>query len=380
MDKNFQVRSQSKILIVDDMPDNLRVLSGLLAKHGYIVHKALNGEIALRTCEKVIPDLIILDILMPGMDGYEVCQRLKAGETTRDIPVIFISALNATLDKVKAFTCGGADYITKPFQAEEVMARIAHQLTIQEQHRQLVRQNAELQKLNAELRRSNAELEQFASVAAHDLRSPITVIMAYAKLLAAYYEISFDTKAQTYLDRIICAGAKMDRLIDDLLSYSSVETRDFETVDCLTVLQEALANFREEIAASGASIVCSELPAVLANKAHLLRIFQNLISNAIKFKHPEIPPIIKFTAELLNGSEWVIGVHDNGIGIEPQHFERIFLIFQRLHSQKEYPGTGIGLAICKKIVEQHGGRIWVESQPGVGTTFYFTLSSPSVKV
>jgi two-component system sensor histidine kinase/response regulator len=377
MDKTFQGQSQTKILIVDDRPDNLRVLSGLLANQGYSVHKALNGEIALRTCEQALPDLILLDILMPGLDGYEVCQRLKAGETTRNIPVIFISDLNDPFDKVKAFSCGGADYITKPFQAEEVLARIAHQLTIQRLIRQLAEQNADLQKLNAELRRSNAELEQFASVAAYDLRAPLTVMIAYAKLLAAYYEISFDTKAQNYLDRIVGAGTRMDRLIDDLLSYSSVgtPTPEFEPADCLTVLTEALANLQEEIAASGASITCSELPTVLTNKAQLVRLFQNLICNAIKFRLPGIMPLIKISAEALNGSEWAIGVHDNGIGIDSQNFQRIFQIFQRLHSEQEYAGTGIGLAICKKIVEQHGGRIWVESQRGVGTTFYFTLPS-----
>ncbi|MBW4491546.1 MAG: response regulator [Oscillatoria princeps RMCB-10] len=377
MDKTFQGLVQTKILIVDDMPDNLRVLSGVLAERGYSVHKALNGELALKTCEKAIPDLILLDILMPGLDGYEVCQRLKADETTRNIPVIFLSALNDPFDKVKAFSCGGADYITKPFQAEEVLARIAHQLTIQQQQRLLAEQNADLQKLNAELRRSNTELEQFASVAAHDLRVPLTVMIASARLLAAYSESSLDTRAKSCLERIIAAGARMNRLIDDLLSYSRVGTRtpEFEPADCLTVLTEALANLQEEIAASGASITCSELPTVLANKAQLVQLFQNLISNAIKFRRPEIPPVIKISAEALNLSEWTIGVHDSGIGIEPQNFERIFLIFERLHSQREYPGTGIGLAICKKIVEQHGGRIWVESQPGVCTTFYFTLRS-----
>lgn len=378
MDKSVQERSQTKILIVDDRPDNLRVLSGLLANHGYSIRKALNGESALKICEKTLPDLILLDILMPGMDGYEVCKRLKAGETTREIPVIFISALNDPFDKVKAFSCGGADYITKPFQAEEVLARIAYQLTIQQQQHLLAQQNADLQKLNAELRRSNTELEQFASVAAHDLRSPLSVMIAFAKLVAANSESSLDPKANSYLERIIAAGTRMDRLIDDLLSYSSVGTRtpEFEPADCEAVLKEALANLLEEIAASGASITFSDLPTVLANKAQLVQLFQNLISNAIKFQRPGITPVIKISAEALNSSEWAIGVHDSGIGIEPQHFERIFLLFQRLHSQREYAGTGIGLAICKKIVEQHGGRIWVKSQPGVGTTFYFTLRSP----
>ncbi len=375
MRKKLDQPSKGNILVVDDRPNNLRVLSSMLTKHGYQVRKALNGQIALTACQTVLPDLILLDIMMPNMDGYEVCQRLKANEKTREVPVIFISALDDALDKVKAFSIGGVDYITKPFQIEEVLARVTNQLTIQQQHRQLTEQNAKLQKLNEELARSNAELEQFAYIASHDLQSPLQAIVGYARILGWKYENNLDDEAKRYIDRIINAGWRMTQLIEELLAYSRVGTRteEFNPTDCKTVLEEAQGNLREEISSSGASITHSDLPTIRADRTQLMRLFQNLISNAIKFRRPEIPPSIEITAQPKNDDEWLIAVRDNGIGIEPENFERIFEIFQRLHSYNDYPGTGIGMSICKKIVERHGGRIWVESQIGVGTIFYFTI-------
>ncbi|MCL1465214.1 ATP-binding protein [Argonema galeatum] len=375
MSKNLTQPSKGNILVVDDQPNNLRVLSSMLTKHGYHVRKALNGQIAVSACQTVLPDLILLDIMMPNMDGYEVCQVLKADEKTREVPVIFISALDDVLDKVKAFRVGGIDYITKPFQIEEVLVRVTNQLTIQQQHRQLTEQNAKLQKLNEELACSNAELEQFAYIASHDLQSPLQAIVGYARILSWKYEKNLDDDAKRYIERIVNAGWRMTQLIEDLLAYSRVGTRteEFNPTDCKTVLEEALGNLREEISSSGASITHSDLPTIRADRTQLMRLFQNLISNSIKFRRPEVPPSIEITAQPKNNDEWLIAVRDNGIGIETENFERIFEIFQRLHSYNDYPGTGIGMSICKKIVERHGGRIWVESQIEVGTTFYFTI-------
>ena len=365
--------SKKDILIVDDMSDNLRVLSSMLTKQGYNVRKALNGQMALTACQTILPDLILLDIMMPGMDGYEVCQNLKADDKTRAVPVIFISALDEVFDKVKAFNAGGVDYITKPFQIEEVLARIGNQLTIQQLLHSLTEQNGQLEQLNEELGRSNVELEQFAYIASHDLQSPLQTIITSADLLRLKY--SLDANADRYVNQIVDASMRMSQLIQDLLAYSraGTDTIEFQPTDCKVVLEEALANLDEAISSSGASITYGELPTVMAEGTQLMRLFQNLISNAIKFRHPSIPPKIKITAEAQNDGKWIIAVRDNGIGIEPQHFERIFEIFQRLHSSKQYPGTGIGMSICKKIVERHGGRIWLESQLGVGTSFYFTI-------
>lgn len=375
MSKNSSHTLKGNILVVDDQPDNLRILSFMLREEGYQVRKALNGQMALTACQTLLPDVILLDIMMPDMDGYEVCQRLKASDKTCEVPVIFISALDDVVDKVKAFSVGGVDYITKPFQVEEVLARVANQLTIQQLYRQLTEQNTQLQKLNEELKRSNDELEQFAYIASHDLQSPLQAIVGYARIIEATYENHLDTDAKQYIANIVNAGWRMTQLIEDLLDYSRVGTctEEFKPTDCKTVLEEVLANLDEEICASGASISYSDLPTVMGSSTQLMQVFQNLISNSIKFCRPEVPPQVEITAKAKKNDEWIVAVRDNGIGIETQHFERIFEVFQRLHSYKKYPGNGIGMSICKKIVERHGGRIWVESQPGVGTTFYFTI-------
>lgn len=211
--------SEKEILIVDDAPDNLRVLSSMLTKQGYSVRKALNGKMALTACATSLPDLILLDIRMPEMDGYEVCDHLKASERTRDVPVIFLSALDGALDKVKAFSAGGADYITKPFQVEEVLARIANQLTVRHLQRQLAEKNARLEELNEELARSNAELEQFAYIASHDLQSPLQVIVACSDILSWKYEDNLDAEAEHAFREIINACLRMKNLIHELLAY-----------------------------------------------------------------------------------------------------------------------------------------------------------------
>lgn len=377
-------KKKSEILVVDDTPDNLRLLSLMLANVGYEVRLAINGKMALKVAFSHPPQLILLDIMMPDISGYEVCEKLKDSETTREIPVIFLSALDAVMDKVRAFQVGAADYITKPFQVEEVLVRIDNQLTIvcqkeeiTKQNEKLQEQNRQLQQLNKELKRSNIDLEQFAYTASHDLQSPLQAIIGNADLLSWKYESSLEPDAIHYIEEIVGAGIRMKQLIQDLLAYSRVGTGNLElqSIDCQVVLKEVLANLQETICSSGADISYDRLPTVMGNKTQLIQVFQNLISNSIKFCHKEVCPKIQISAEALTETEeWLIGVRDNGIGIKPQNRDRIFEVFQRLHQSDEYPGNGIGMAICKKIVERHGGRIWVESQFGIGTTFYFTLS------
>ncbi|AFY82971.1 response regulator [Oscillatoria acuminata] len=363
------------ILIVDDTPINLRVLAKILSDRGYKVRKALNGQIALTACQTLLPDVILLDIMMPDMDGYEVCQRLKSDPKTQDIPVIFISALEDQWDKVKAFKSGGSDYITKPFQIEEVLARVKHHLTIQQLQYRLQVQNAELQALNAQLLRSNVELEQFAHVAAHDLQSPLQVIIGNADLLTWKYENQLGPDGDRYLTHIIKASGRMTQLIQDLLSYSKIgiPPQRFESIDSNFVLEEALANLSGEISKSGAIITHSHLPIVSGNEIQLMQLFQNMMANAIKFRLPNVAPQIEISCNLNDSEEWQFEIRDNGIGIDPNLSDRIFEAFYRLHSYDEYPGTGIGLTLCKKIVERHGGRLWFNSIKGEGTSFYFTL-------
>ena len=234
-----------------------------------------------------------------------------------------------------------------------------------------------LSQRSGELARSNSELEQFAYVASHDLQEPLRMVASYVQLLERNYKKLFDAKGEEYIAYAVDGAKRMQVLINDLLAYSRVGTQgnDFALTDCAAVFGLAIKNLQKAIQESGASITCDPLPTVRADNVQLLQLFQNLLANAIKFR-AEQPPEIHITAKH-TGGVWQFAVKDNGIGIEPRHFERIFLIFQRLHNRRLYPGTGVGLAICKKIVDRHGGTIWPASEPGNGTTFFFTLPDTS---
>ena len=275
-------------------------------------------------------------------------------------------------------------------QAEEALKRMNEELEIKVQER-----TAELNKTNADLTRSNQELEQFAYVASHDLQEPLRAVSGYTQLLAKDYTNQLDETGQQYAAYVMEGASRMQQLIQDLLEYSRVGTRDLvlAPTDCNAVLKRVLDILQVAIAENSATITHDPFPTITADKTQLTQLFQNLIGNAIKFRREE-PLYIHITttpisawseAEITpdtqhlaaNSPEWLFSIRDNGIGIKPRYLERIFEIFKRLHTRREFPGTGIGLAICKKIVDRHHGRIWAESQLEIGTTFYFTIPTPS---
>lgn len=236
-----------------------------------------------------------------------------------------------------------------------------------------VRAEEQMQLYAADLEQRNEELRQFAYAASHDLQEPLRMVGSFVQLLARRYEGKLDSDADEFIAFAVDGVGRMQDMIQALLEYSRVgmEGKAFTPTDCSAVLDRALVNLQTAIEASGAAVTHDPLPTVMADEMQLGQLLQNLISNGVKFRG-EDPPRVHVSAEQ-KGNQWVFSVRDNGIGIDPEHSDRIFSLFQRLHSREEYPGTGVGLALCKKIVELHGGRIWVESQPGRGSTFYFTL-------
>jgi PAS domain S-box-containing protein len=236
--------------------------------------------------------------------------------------------------------------------------------------------NKQLKKAINELERSNEELQQFAYVSSHDLQEPLRTIASFTQLIERRYKGKLDSDADEFMDYIVDAAVRMKQQIQDLLEYSRVTTKreEFELVDMNLVLNQTIQNLNSSIEEFEAEIIVDELPNVMGDAGQLQRVFQNLIANAIKFRKPEESPIIHISSyKDEDNHEYVFSVKDNGIGIEEQYLERIFTIFQRLHTIEEYHGTGIGLSIVKRIIERHGGRIWVESEWGVGSTFYFTI-------
>jgi light-regulated signal transduction histidine kinase (bacteriophytochrome) len=260
------------------------------------------------------------------------------------------------------------DLEAERFKAERVNRELQQEIEVRR------RAQESLREYSAELARSNADLQQFAYVASHDLQEPLRAVSGFSQLLARRYQGKLDSDADDFITYMVEGATRMQTLINDLLALSRIGTRakPFTSVECEDILRAAKENLDAAIVESGAAITHDPLPALLADATQLTQLFQNLLSNAIKFRRPEEAPRIHVYCTR-QGQAWQFRVRDNGIGIDAQHFDRIFLIFQRLHGRGKYPGTGIGLAICKRIVERHGGCIGVESERGKGSTFYFVI-------
>lgn len=365
------------ILVVDDMPTNLQLLSGMLGDHGYHARLAPNGKLALLNAQAFPPDLILLDVKMPGMNGYEVCERLKADPRTRDVPVIFLSALDQTEDKVKAFTVGGVDYVTKPFQVAEVLARV-------ETHLALHRLQSQLRAANAELEASNADLDAFAHTVAHDLKSPLTAVIGYGELLQSMSDQLSPQEAAHSLERLVDISYKMRDIIEALLLLAGVRqagqvARD--PVNMGVVVDDVLARLAPDVEAAGAEIVKPESwPVVRSYAPWIKEIWANYVSNALKYggdaERGVTPHVVLGVDDAEDQAGYRFFVRDNGLGLTPEEQAQVFGPFTRFH-QDQAQGHGLGLSIVQRIAEKLGGRVGVESAgKGQGCTFWFVLPPP----
>ena len=383
---------QNTILIVDDMPNNLGALLDYLTDFGFEVLVAEDGESAIEQVEYALPDLILLDVLMPGIDGFETCSRLKSNQTTKDIPVIFMTALSDAEDKVKGFSVGGVDYVTKPIQQAEVLARVTTHLSIRNLQQQLQQQNSrlqqeicdrikieqQLQKRTAQIETANQELEAFSYSVAHDLRNPITSINGYIWVLQEEYAYLLDEDGKHYLERVLVATERMEQLIDDILRLSQVtrSKMQFDTVDLSQIAREIAISLRQTANEREVEFIIAEGVVAQGDEPLLKIVLENLLGNAWKYTRNKPRARIEFGVlepEIHTESSRQYFVRDDGAGFDMGKADKLFTAFCRLHGKNEFEGTGIGLATVQRIIHRHGGQIWADGEVNQGATFYFTL-------
>jgi len=410
MKKPFKV----KILLVDDNENNLMSMKSIFSEDNYAIETANSGKEALKILLKEFDFAIILmDVEMPNLNGFETATMIYEREKLKHIPIIFITAHGHGDENIfKGYRAGAVDYIYKPIRPELLRAKVQvfvelykkNYLLLQQEKKLLdINRNLELEihdriiseekvlKLNKQLLENidqleakNKELDTFAYMASHDLQEPLRKIRIFSDRVSSKYGHELDGESKVYIDKIQAACARMQNLINDIFTLSKIST----TKEAMTVtnmnelLEEVIAEMDIMIHESNAKIIIDKLPELQVNKSLVKRLFQNLISNSIKYAQKNVPPIVKISAKMESiqlGNKTIstrfcrIYLQDNGIGFDQQYAEQIFAMFKRLHANTEYEGTGIGLAICKRIVEEHEGFISAKSEIGVGTTFTISL-------
>ena len=411
-------KPEIKLLLVDDREDNLFSIETILQRDGYTIRKANSGRAALKVLLKEQDfTLILMDVQMPELNGFETATLIYEREKLRHIPIIFITAHDHSDENLfRGYQSGGVDYIYKPVNPELLRAKVSvfvelykktHQLMAQEQRLKSVNQslqdeikertlseqkvnllNQQLMENILQLKATNEELDRFAYVASHDLQEPLRKIMIFGDRLANKYNELLGDDAKEYLERMRKASERMQMLINNILDFSkfSAGSQSFEETNLNRLVDEVLSDLEIEIERKKATINVEQLPALWVIPGQFRQLIQNLLSNSLKFSKKDVPPEINLYSDVVKGQELAgmvginpseqycrIYVEDNGIGFDEEYAEKIFVIFQRLHSNHLFEGTGIGLSICKKIVEKHNGVISATSVPGKGSVFTIIL-------
>lgn len=365
------------LLIVDDIPDNINMLLEFLTQSGFKVLVAKEGQAAIRKAQYAQPDLIMLDVMMPGMDGFEVCKILKRNPATQKIPIIFMTALSDTIDKLKGFSLGAVDYITKPIQHEEVLARISTHLKLRQLQQQLETELKIRQEYAIELEKRNTELNTFARTVAHDLKNPLHGIVNLSGLLLerCASDPVLEEDGLNYLQLIEQAGQEMFNTIEALLllaglsNQNTIETQPLDMAEIINRVVEKrlfymLRDFQAQIS------LTETWPVAKGYAPWVEEVWANYLSNALKYGGQ--PPQLELGANVQANKMIRFWIHDNGPGLSPEAQAKLFTPFTRLH-QTRAEGHGLGLSIVQQIIEKLGGQVGVESVEGQGSTFYFML-------
>jgi len=407
-----------KLLIVDDREDNLLSIETILVKDGYNIRKANSGRAALKILLREHDfTLILMDVQMPDLNGFETAALIYESEKLKKIPIIFVTANDYADENIfKGYQLGGVDYIHKPINPDLLRAKIAvfvelykKNMALMVQEEKLTHANKKLEqeveerKLSEEkvqllnkqlienisqLKQINKELERYAFVASHDLQEPLRKIILFGDRLKEKYRSVLDNEGVYFLERITTASGRMQMLIRNLLKLSSItdHTEEFTPTDLNDIMHSVLSNLEVHIAQKNARVYYDPLPTLHVIPDQFSQLFQNLLSNALKFSRANVPPEIYITCEKTKGmyipslsydqyedNFYKLTISDNGIGLEDKYIDQIFMIFKRLHSADQFEGTGIGLSICKKIVEKHKGHIYATGIPNEGATFTIIL-------
>lgn len=368
------------ILLVDDKPENLAVLESILEGPEYRLTKAQSAQAALTALLSTDFALIVLDIRMPETSGIELAQMIKSRKRTRDIPIIFLTAHYAEDEHVlSGYSAGAVDYLTKPVNPGILKSKVAVFRELYRKTKALNEANQSLNRRNEELTAANQELEAFSYTVSHDLRAPLRHVSGYVEILREHAAATLDEESLRYLDLIQQSAGKLGDLIDHFLAFARMGRADLNitSVEMNELVRQAIESLHAETEGRCIDWQIGELPRVQADPDMMRQVWINLLSNAVKYTRPRDSARIEIGCDLSRPKEFVFFVRDNGVGFNMQYASKLFGVFQRLHREKEFEGTGIGLANVRRIINRHGGRTMAEGTLNAGATISFTLRRPS---